>query len=162
MARTACDLSGQDLDIEAVQAWLEYELAKLKLAASRLVELYFQEGRERSFSQKIWPRLKDYHGRSFYVIWCRKDYVNPKRGIVRTQHISRGQSSYRRRLAQVCQHLEPEEKGFVLGYEEQFQAIREAAELLGNMLTQLERYRLHQEKEPKNLFCRDQDGGGSC
>lgn len=162
MARTACNSTCHDLDIEAVQAWLEYELAKLKVAADRLVAAYFEEGRERSYSQKIWPRLKEYNGRSFYVIWCRKDYVNPKRGIVRTQHISRGQGSYRRRLAQVCQHLEPEEKSFVLGYETRFQAIREAAEMLGNMLAQLERYRQHQEKEQKKLLFVDLDGGGNC
>ncbi len=137
-------------------------MAKLKLTASRLVESYFREGRDRSYSQKIWPRLKDYNGRSFYVIWCRKDYVNPKRGVVRTQHISRGQGSYRRRLAQVCQHLESEEKRFVLGYEAQFQEIRKAAEMLGNMLSCLGRYRQQQEKGSKNVLFGDHGGGAVC
>jgi len=141
-----------------VQAWLELELARLRLAAGRLVESYFQEGRERPVSQKLWPRLKEYNGRSFYVVWCRKDYVNPKRGVVRTQHISRGQGSYRRRLAQVCQHLEGEEKAFVLGYEERFQQIRRVAEILGNMLAQLERFK----KERKSIFFGPDQTGGAC
>ncbi|MGB9577750.1 MAG: conjugative transfer protein MobI(A/C) [Halothiobacillaceae bacterium] len=161
MARNACS-PDNGLDVEAVQGWLEYELAKLKLAAGRLVAAYFEEGRERSYSQKIWPRLKDYNGRSFYVIWCRKDYVNPKRGIVRTSHISRGQGSYRRRLSQVCRHLEDGEKGFVLGYEEKFQAVRQRAELLAAMLAQLERYRQLQEKEEKNIVFGDAGGGEIC
>jgi len=145
-----------------VQAWLEYELARLKLAAGKLIESYFQEGRERSVSQKIWPRLKEYNGRSFYVIWCRKDYVNPRRGVVRTQHISRGQGSYRRRLAQVCRHLEGEEKAMVLGYEERFHQIRVASELLVNLLVQLERYRQVQEKERRNILFGPEKISGAC
>ena len=162
MARTACEAMYQEPDVEAVQRWLELELARLQLAAKQWVESYFREGRERSISQKLWPRLKGYQGRSFYVIWCRKDYVNPKRGIVRTQHISRGQGSYRRRLAQICQHLEPEERAMVLRYEERFQAVRRMVELLTAMLVQLDRYRQLQEKEGKNILFGHEKAGGAC
>lgn len=152
----------QDLDVDTVQKWLELELARLKLAAKQWVESYFREGRERSVSHKLWPRLKGYQGRSFYVVWCRKDYVNPKRGIVRTQHISRGQGSYRRRLAQICQHLEPGERALVLRYEERFQAIRQMVEMLTAMLVQLERYRQILEKEQKNIVFGHNKTGGAC
>ena len=162
MARTACEAMLQNLDVESLQRWLELELARLKLAAKQWVESYFREGRERSVSHKLWPRLKGYQGRSFYVIWCRKDYVNPKRGIVRTQHISRGQGSYRRRLSQICQHLEPEERALVLRYEERFQAIRQMVEMLTAMLVQLERYRQILEKEQKNIVFGHNKTGGAC
>lgn len=162
MARTACEAMSQELDVEAVQRWLELEVAKLKLAAKQWVESYFREGRERSVSHKLWPRLKGYQGRSFYVVWCRKDYVNPKRGIVRTQHISRGQGSYRRRLSQICQHLEPEERALVLRYEERFQAIRQMVEMLTAMLVQLDRYQQILEKEQKNIVFGHNKTGGAC
>lgn len=162
MTKIACSYPSQDLDAEAVQAWLEYELAKLKVAAEQLIAAYFREGRERSYSQKVWPRLKEYNGRSFYVIWSRRDYVNPKRGIVRTQHISRGQGSYRKRLAQICQHHGLEEKAFVLGYEDRFQEIRQRVEVLVQMLSCLDRYAQLQEKEQKYILFGAASEGSDC
>jgi len=157
------DACRSDLTVEDMRRWLEGELARLRLEADDLVRAYFREGRERSYSQKVWPGLKDYNGRSFYVIWCRREYVNPKRGVVRTQHISRGPGSYRKRLAQMCRHLEPEEQTFVLGCEDRFQEIRGLAEFLVNMLSLLDRYQSRKEKkEQKNVFFGTDVEAGSC
>ncbi len=161
MAKIACDYAVQDLDAGTVEAWLKFEMAKLKLAARDLVEAYFREGREKTYSRKVWPRMKEYNG-TFYVIWCRKEYVNPKRGVVRTQHISRGQVSYRQRLTQVCRHLEAEEKSFVLWYEDRFQELRRLSELLAGMLSQLERYQRLQKKDVKKVLFGPDGGGGTC
>jgi len=141
----------RDLSAEDVQRWLEGELVRLRLEADDLVRAYFREGRERSFSQKVWPRLKDYTDRMFYVTWSRREYINPQRGVVRTQHIKRGQGSYRRRLSQICRSLEIEERDFVLSYEDRFHQIRQQVELLVQMQGSLNKYCLGKEA-PKNIY----------
>jgi len=140
----------RDLSAADVQRWLEMELVRLRVEAQELVKAYFQEGRERSFSQKVWPRFKDYTGRIFYVTWSRREYVNPQRGVVRTQHIKRGQGSYRRRLSQICRSLEIEERNFVLSYEDRFHQIRQQLELLVQMQGSLGKYCLG-KKSIKNI-----------
>lgn len=137
---------GAAVTVEEVQEWLELELARLRLELEGLVAGYFREARERSYSLRVWPRLKAHNGAS-YVVWCRKDYVNPRRRIVRTQHIARGQGSYRGRLGQACRYLPPEERAFVLGYEDRFRMVRQRLEVLVQIKSGLARYLALQEKE---------------
>lgn len=137
--------------VEEVQEWLELELARLRLELEGLVADYFREARERSFSLRVWPRLKSHNGIS-YVVWCRKDYINPGRKIVRTQHIARGQGSYRGRLGQACRYLPPEERGFVLSYEERFQMLRQQLEVLVRIRSGVVRYIALRGKEKEKAL----------
>lgn len=123
------------MNIEDIQDWTETKLAELKVEARGLIDRYFRESQDSSYTLKVWPRIREYKSGTFYLEWCQKDYVNWKTRKYRTKHVSNG------RLSQAIKNCDPEEREHALSYEEKFRRIRVKAETVGKIMAQIAIYR---------------------